>query len=140
MTCHQLQEPVPCDLTRWSQWAAHAQPDELRPVNWFLEINEILARARADLKYQSITEPAVVSARLLPIDRMFEEWTETPPQSWAYRSYRAVVNGVPCGRYDTQCDMYSDPWIACVWNCYRNVRLLIHESIIAATLRHGTGE
>ncbi|KAI9172720.1 hypothetical protein HJFPF1_02233 [Paramyrothecium foliicola] len=141
MHMRRIMEPFPYELTRWSEWAEHAQIDDLIPVNRFSEINGILARVRADLKYQSITDPAVVSAWLLPIDKMMEEWAQTLPASWAYESYRAIgPNGVPSSRFDMQDDTYSDPWIACIWNCYRNARLLIHESIIAATLRYGTEE
>ncbi|KAG5661809.1 hypothetical protein KAF25_004048 [Fusarium avenaceum] len=140
-TCHQLQEPIPFELAKWSRWAAPSQPHELIPVNRFSEINEVLASVRAELKYQSITDPAVIAARLLPIDSMFEDWAQNLPLSWEFRSYRSFgPNGVPSSRYDLQCDVYSDPWIACVWNSYRNVRLLIHESIIIATLKNGTEE
>lgn len=83
----------------------------------------------------------MISDRLLKIDKLFEDWAQTLPPSWVYKSYRSIgPNGVPSSRYDLQYDMYTDPWIACVWNCYRNVRLLIHESIIIATLKHGTAE
>src|SRR3712207_4500310 len=103
MTCHQLQEPFPYELSRWSQWAEGAQTDALRPVNQFSEMNGILASVRADLKYQSITDPAVISARLLPIDKMFEDWARTLPESWTYKSYRAIgPHGVPSSRYDLQ--------------------------------------
>ncbi|KAH7233128.1 hypothetical protein BKA59DRAFT_534957 [Fusarium tricinctum] len=141
MQMRRIMEPIPFELAKWSRWAAPSQPHELVPVNRFSEINEILASVRAELKYQSITDPVVIAARLLPIDRMFEDWAQALPPSWEFRSYRSVgSNGVPSSRYDLQCDVYSDPWIACVWNSYRNVRLLIHESIIIATLKNGTEE
>ncbi|KAF5708033.1 hypothetical protein FGLOB1_6628 [Fusarium globosum] len=138
-TCHQLQEPIPFEISKWSSWAERSQNSDLVPVNRFSEINEVLASVRAELKYQHITDPAVISDRLLRVDRLFEDWAQTLPLSWVYKSYRSIgPNGVPSSRYDLQHDMYTDPWIACVWNCYRNVRLLIHESIIIATLKHGT--
>ncbi|KAG9495604.1 hypothetical protein J7337_012158 [Fusarium musae] len=140
-TCHQLQEPIPFEISKWSSWAETSQNSDLVPVNRFSEINEALASVRAELKYQHITEPAVISDRLLKIDKLFEDWARTLPPSWVYKPYRSIgPNGVPSSRYDLQHDMYADPWIACVWNCYRNVRLLIHESIIIATLKHGTVE
>ncbi|KIL88179.1 hypothetical protein FAVG1_08257 [Fusarium avenaceum] len=112
-TCHQLQEPIPFELAKWSRWAAPSQPHELVPVNHFSEINEVLASVRAELKYQSITDPAVIAARLLPIDSMLQDWVQNLPPSWDFRSYRSVgLNGVPSSRYDLQCDVYSDPWIA----------------------------
>jgi hypothetical protein len=141
MTCHQLQEPIPYALTKWSRWADHLQINILGPANRFAEINEILASARAELKHQDIRDPAIVAARLLPIDEILEKWAQTLPPSWTYKSYRSIgPYGVPSSGYDVQYDMYPDPWIACVWNSYRNVRLLIHESIMAATLKYGTEE
>ncbi|KAL2205657.1 hypothetical protein CC79DRAFT_1275371 [Sarocladium strictum] len=138
-TCHQLQEPIPASLGKWSQWTAPAQSDELLPINCFSEINEMLAGARAELRYQSITDPVIVAARLLPIDELFEEWARELPQSWSYTSYDST-NTPGIGRYSAKCDIYSDPWIACIWNCYRNIRLLIHEAIIVAALKCGTDE
>jgi hypothetical protein len=108
-------------------------------VNRLSQINEALASTRAELKYQGVTDPEVISQRLLPLDEMMEEWAQTLPDSWEYKSYRSIgPNGVPSSTYDLQYDIYTDPWIACVWNCYRNARLLIHESIIIAALKHGT--
>ncbi|KAF4445961.1 hypothetical protein F53441_10350 [Fusarium austroafricanum] len=140
-TCHQLQEPIPFELAKWSRWAEGSQQCDLVPVNRFSEINEQLAGVRAELKYQGITDPAVIADRLLKFDRLLQEWAVTLPPSWEYKSYRSIgPNGVPSSRYNLQHDMYTDPWIACIWNCYRNVRLVIHESIIIATLKHGTPE
>uniref|UniRef100_A0A0C4DID2 Uncharacterized protein n=1 Tax=Fusarium oxysporum (strain Fo5176) TaxID=660025 RepID=A0A0C4DID2_FUSOF len=141
MQMRRIMEPIPFEISKWSSWAERSQNSDLVPVNRFSEINEVLASVRAELKYQHITDPAVISDRLLKIDKLFEDWAQTLPPSWVYKSYRSIgPNGVPSSRYDLQYDMYTDPWIACVWNCYRNVRLLIHESIIIATLKHGTAE
>lgn len=126
-------------MTKWSRWAEPYQAEEFIPINRLSQINEALAGARAELKYQRITDPQVISERLLPYDAMMEEWAQALPTSWAYTSYHSAgPNGVPSSRYDLQYDTYTDPWIACVWNCYRNARLLIHESVIVATIRHGT--
>ncbi|UPK90449.1 hypothetical protein LCI18_001384 [Fusarium solani-melongenae] len=139
MTSHQLQEPIPYALTKWSKWAECMDIKELEPANRFAEINEILARARAELKYQDIKDPETVAERLLPIDNMLNEWARSLPPSWSYKSYRSIgPGGTPSSGYDQQYDMYYDPWVACVWNSYRNIRLLIHESIITATLKYGT--
>ncbi|KAH7137438.1 hypothetical protein B0J13DRAFT_559658 [Dactylonectria estremocensis] len=141
MTCHQLQEPIPHALTRWSRWAEYLHSNDLAPANRFTEINERLAGVRAEIKHQDIRDPAIVAARLLPIDELFESWAQTLPPSWTYKSYRYIgPNGVPSSRYDLQYDTYPDTWVACLWNSYRNVRLLIHESIMAATLKYGTDE
>ncbi|RSM10761.1 hypothetical protein CEP52_003407 [Fusarium oligoseptatum] len=139
MTSHQLQEPIPYALTKWSKWAECLGIKEMDPANRFAEINEILARARAEIKYRDIKDPDTVAARLLPIDDMLNEWAQSLPPSWSYKSYRSLgPGGTPSSGYDQQYDMYYDPWVACVWNSYRNIRLLIHESIIAAALKYGT--
>ncbi|KAF4956720.1 hypothetical protein FSARC_11488 [Fusarium sarcochroum] len=140
-TCHQLQEPIPDELSKWSQWAENVQIPALVPVNHFCEINKALASVRSELKYQRIIDPTLISNQLLPIDKMFEEWAQTLPSSWEYKSYRSIgPHGIPSGRYDLQYDVYSDPWIASLWNCYRVARLLVHESIIVATIKYGTKE
>jgi hypothetical protein len=71
---------------------------------------------------------------------MLEDWVQTLPSTWSYKSYRSLRNHgeLISGEYEAQFDVYQDPWIACLWNSYRNVRLLIHESIIVATLKYGT--
>ncbi|CAG7556382.1 unnamed protein product [Fusarium equiseti] len=138
-TCHQLQEPFPLEISKWSQWAEPHQTEAYIPINQLSQINEALARARADLKYQEITDPDVISSRLLPFDILMEEWARSLPASWEYKSYRSAgPDGVPSSRFDLQYDTYTNPWIACLWNCYRNARLLVHESVIVATLKHGT--
>ncbi|KAH6964810.1 hypothetical protein EDB82DRAFT_511036 [Fusarium venenatum] len=140
-TCHQLQEPFPFEVSKWSLWAEPYQPEAFIPVNKLSQINEALASARAELKYQGITDPEVISKRLLPFDIMMGQWAEELPPIWEYKSYRSIgPNGVPSSRYDLQYDIYNDPWIACIWNSYRNARMLIHESIIVATLKYGSQE
>lgn len=141
MTCHQLQEPIPRALTRWSRWAEGLHSYNLAPANRFSDLNEQLAGIRAEIKHQDIRDPVVVAARLLPIDALLESWAQALPLSWTYKSYRSIgPNGVPSSGYDMQYDMYPDTWVASVWNSYRNVRLLIHESIVVATLQYGTEE
>ncbi|KAF4487918.1 hypothetical protein FAGAP_11213 [Fusarium agapanthi] len=116
-TCHQLQEPIPFEISKWPSWAERSQNSDLVPVNRFSEINEVLASVRAELKYQHITDPAVISDRLLKIDKLFENWAQTLPPSWVYTSYKSIgPNVVPSSR------------------------LLIPDSIIIATLKHGTAE
>ncbi|KAM0407481.1 hypothetical protein ACHAPD_012151 [Fusarium lateritium] len=135
-TCHQLQEPFPFEVSKWSLWAEPYQPEAFIPVNKLSQINEALASARAELKYQGITDPEVISKRLLPFDIMMGQWAEELPPIWEYKSYRSIgPNGVPSSRYDLQYDIYNDPWIACIWNSYRNARMLIHESIISCVRR-----
>ncbi|KAM0427884.1 hypothetical protein ACHAPT_007343 [Fusarium lateritium] len=141
ITSHQLQEPIPCALAKGSKWAERVGINELEPVSRFSEINETLASARAELKYRDIKDPEAVAAQLLPIDDILVGWAQNLPPSWSYKSYRSLgPGGTPSGGYDQQYDMYHDPWVACVWNSYRNLRLLIHESIIAPTLKYGTEE
>ncbi|KAF5241427.1 hypothetical protein FAUST_3857 [Fusarium austroamericanum] len=140
-TCHQLQEPFPFEVSKWSRWAEPHQPEAYIPVNKLSQINEGLASTRAKLKYLGVTDPEIISQSLMPFDRMMEQWADDLPPIWEYKSYRSIgPDGIPSSRYDLQYDIYNDPWIACIWNSYRNARLLIHESIIVATLKHGSQE
>lgn len=141
MTCHQLQEPIPHPLQKWSSWAECANSEVEPTSNRFSELNGRLAFARAEIKRKSITCPTVLSTILLPIDMMFEDWRRTLPISWAFKSYHSLpsVNcQVKC--YMLQYDIYPDLYIASMWNSYRCVRLLIHESIIAAIMKCGSLE
>ncbi|QPC78128.1 hypothetical protein HYE68_008880 [Fusarium pseudograminearum] len=149
-TCHQLQEPFPFEVSKWSQWAEPHQPEAYIPVNRLSQINEGLASTRAKLKYLGITDPEIISQSLMPFDRMMEQWAEELPPIWEAKvmcegigvmmlKKSVIEDGNPINR-DLQHDIYNDPWIAYIWNSYRNARLLIHESIIIATLKHGSQE
>lgn len=141
MTCHQLQEPIPYALEKWSHWAECMQPHDESPGNRFSEINEKLAAVRAELKRDGICSPQIVTARLLSIDVALLNWERTLPESWAYESYRATnfAGSLP-STWTLPYDVYPDLWVASMWNNYRSVRLLIHEAIIKATLRYGSTE
>ncbi|UKZ54400.1 hypothetical protein TrVGV298_008208 [Trichoderma virens] len=135
-TCHQMQEPIPYALQRWSSWAETIQSEDEFYSNRFSEINERLASYRAAIKHDHITAPSTISSRLLQFDEEFESWRRNLPPTWEYKSYRSVhnVNNDFNGVYD----MYPDLWIASTWNSYRSVRLMLHETIIVATLQHGS--
>ncbi|KAF5002559.1 hypothetical protein FDECE_10589 [Fusarium decemcellulare] len=92
------------------------------PASRFVDINETLVGVRAELKYQDIRDCVIVAERLLAVDKMLIHWAETLP------NHTAPSGLTGCRR------------ATCVWNSYRNVRLLIHESIMAATLKYGTDE
>lgn len=140
-TCHQLQEPIPYALHRWSSWAQPEQEIDDRPTNRFSEINEVLAAARAEIKHKRISDPRTVAAMLLPIDAMVEDWRRSLPESWSFTSYRDLGSAnARAATFNSQYDMYPDLQTATRWNTYRNVRILIHEAIMSATLRHGTLE
>ncbi|KAH8127540.1 hypothetical protein LI328DRAFT_165057 [Trichoderma asperelloides] len=141
MTCHQLQEPIPHPLQKWSSWAECANSEVEPTSNRFSELNGRLALARAEIKHKSITCPAVLSAILLPIDEMFEDWRRALPASWAFKSYHSLpsANG-QVKDYMLQYDIYPDLYIASMWNSYRCIRLLIHESIIAAIVKCNSRE
>ncbi|KAJ3497835.1 hypothetical protein NLG97_g1592 [Lecanicillium saksenae] len=138
MTSHQLQEPVPYVLKRWSNWAESADNRAEAAANRFAELNGKLAAARAEIKQRFISSPEIISAMLLPIDTMFEDWRQTLPVSWTYKSYRHLHPEPRQERqYTSQYDVYPDLYIASTWNNYRSVRILIHESIIAAIMKRG---
>lgn len=139
MTCHQLQEPIPDSLIKCSEWASNSSQFNMEtPSNKFYKINERLAAVRAEIKHRAISSPAVISQMLLPIDEVVEEWRRTLPESWLFKSYRCLSPGFTS--YTSRYDVYPDLFVASIWNSYRSIRLVIHEAIIAATMKHGSLE
>lgn len=41
---------------------------------------------------------------------------------------------------DSHYEVYPDLWVASMWNNYRMIRILIHETILSITLKYGTPE
>ncbi|KAK5992029.1 hypothetical protein PT974_05425 [Cladobotryum mycophilum] len=139
MTCHQLQEPIPEAVKSWSRWAQCALPKDEDALNSFSDIEERLITVRAEIKRRAISSPAVIASMLLPVDDMLEDWRNSLPESWRFKSYKRLLS-TSCGAksYNSQYDIYPELDIAIIWNAYRSSRLLIHETILAATLKHGS--
>lgn len=135
-------------------WARPSQqPDEVH-ANELIMINEHLAAERAWLRENDVNDPVIIAKKLLPIDQMLETWSNCAPDNWIPVTYdvRSLVPGSEPGlnanfyaaspryaerddcSYDGQWDLYEDLWIASVWNNYRGSRIIIHESILAATI------
>lgn len=143
MTCHQLQEPIPDSLIKCSRWASdHQCPESRTPATEFYNINERLAAVRAEIKHKLISSPTIISQMLLPIDDAIEEWKRRLPASWLFKSYRdlSLSSATQLTSFTSQYDLYPDLYVASVWNSYRSIRLLIHEAIIAATVKLGSSE
>lgn len=138
MTFHQFQEPIPYALERWSSWAEPIQRKDESPANRFSELNDRIAGVRAKIKRESICTPSVVASLLLPVDNELELWRRTLPPSWEYRRYMSLNPWTDT--YKSHYDLYSDLWVASVWNSYRSVRLMIHEHIMSTTLKYGLEE
>lgn len=139
MTCHQLQEPLPYALKTWSRWAEPTQTRDEASLNRFSELNEHLAAIRAEIKRKGICNPAAVAAMLDPVDRKLEDWRTRLPDSWRFKSYRSLGSEVDSVEsYKLQYDEYPGLWVASTWNNYRMIRILIHESIMTATMKHGS--
>lgn len=143
MTLLQMQEPVPYAVAKWSQWACTIQkPDEFY-ANRFGEINARLAAVRADIKYRNITDPSAVATALLPFDNELESWSNRIPMEWKPKLYRRLQDDASQSIHedlDSQYEAYPDLWVASMWNNYRVVRILIHETIMSITLKYGTPE
>lgn len=143
MTSMQMQEEVPWALRKWSQWAGQIQkPDEFY-ANQFGQINGRIAALRARIKHQHITSPPVVSTMLLPLDEELVSWKSQLPQHWRPKLYHLLKEAT--GRsltdaLDSQLEIYPDLWVASMWNNYRVIRILIHETIMSITLKFGSRE
>ncbi|KAK5996392.1 Transcription factor dbaG-like protein [Cladobotryum mycophilum] len=139
MSCHQMQEPLPYGLKIWSSWAAPAQRRDEASLNLFSELNEQLAAVRSEIKHKGITNPSTIIELLSPIDFMLEDWSMKLPDSWAFKSYRALPSETSSDEScKLQYDMYPDLWVASMWNNYRMDRIMIHETIIGTALKYGS--
>jgi hypothetical protein len=100
-----------------------------------------LVGARAEIKQKGICDPAVVAEMLLPIDQKLEQWRKELPASWQYKSYTALdPTTSSSSTYDSCYDVYTDLWIASIWNSYRTSRLLVHEHIMSVAFTFGTAD
>jgi hypothetical protein len=140
MTSHQLQEPLPYDLQKWNMWVAPAQKEDEYGANKFGEINGRLAALRAIIKHKNITDPSTVMSMLLPLDQELELWKTNLPITWYPTCYSSLphVNDTQNVSFDSRYDVYPDLWVASMWNNYRTVRILIHETIMFITLKFGS--
>lgn len=138
MTLHQLQEPVPYAVARWSSWVEPIQHKDDLLGNHFSEINERLAEVRAEIKYRAICTPSTIVSMLLPIDEELESWRRSLPPSWQYKSIQSSHPGTET--YGSHFDIYSNIWIASTWNNYRSVRFMIYEHIMSTVLKYGREE
>lgn len=138
-----MQEALPYALVKWSQWASPAQKTDESNANRFGEINGQLAALRAAIKHRNITNPSTVISMLLPIENELESWKNGLPESWSPTLHNLLQDD-GCqsirGDLDTQFEVYPDLWVASMWNNYRTVRILIHETIMSITLKYGTSE
>jgi hypothetical protein len=133
MTCHQLQMEIPNAVGKWSRWAEQLQQPEDLYSNRFAEINDHLAAIRAEIKLDGVISPAILAAKLLSVDEQFIHWKEDLPKPWSYSAYEVPNFGVNLSFvWRLRYDIYRDLWVATVWNSYRYVRLIIHETIIKA--------
>jgi hypothetical protein len=70
---------------------------------------------------------------------MLEDWRLKLPDSWEFKSYRSLGSEVdPVSSYKLQYDEYQSFWVASTWNNYRMIRILIHESVLTATMKYGS--
>ena len=138
-----MQEALPYAVAKWSQWASPAQKADESNANRFGEINGRLAALRAAIKHRHITDPSTVISMLLPIESELESWKNGLPENWSPTLHSALQgDGYRSTRHDlnSQFEVYPDLWVASMWNNYRTVRILIHETIMSITLKYGTSE
>jgi hypothetical protein len=136
-----MQEPLPPQIFKWSQWAASKQKVDETYANQFGMLNAKLAGIRAAIKYKKVTSVAVIRSMMGPIDEEFKDWVKNLPASWTPKSY-CLLNEPKSQsieeELDSRFDVYPDLWIGSMWNNYRNVRIVIHETILAIAIKYGS--
>jgi hypothetical protein len=80
----------------------------------------------------NVTDPKEAIALLLPIDDMLQKWKDQLPPAWTPTicDCPTQVNSL-VDSLTPDCNIYQDLWSASIWNNYRCVRILIHDTILS---------
>lgn len=136
MICHELQEPIPAVAETWSHYVEGSLPDYDIILRSLGNIEKQLITARADLKEVADPPLPIIMNALLPLDEMLEGWRKSIPSSWAFKTYKRLPSDVlEAGAPLSQYHVYTNLYIAVIWNAYRSYRLLIHETIMSSILK-----
>jgi hypothetical protein len=122
-------ESMPFELRQWSEWTAKYQrPDEI-PTNGFAELAGEFVNLRAYLKTHPELKPSVKIKMLLEVDEKLTNWTHDLPE---YMRYRTIPVSPTSNEITWGCEhVYSDLWIASIWNSLRQVRLQLQQDVIS---------
>jgi hypothetical protein len=74
-----------------------------------------------------VVDPDAIIRDALLLDTALDEWKAALPSIW---KYRVVISSEVQSTYNGQYHIYSDHWIALMWDHYRWTRILVHELIL----------
>jgi hypothetical protein len=114
-------------MTKWARiWGAALRGKDA-PVASLTEIIIRFVDLHASVRQGEAVEADAIIRDALLLDNALEEWKAALPPAW---KYRVVISAEAQGTYDGQYHIYSDHWIARMWDHYRWTRILVHELVL----------
>lgn len=114
-------------MKKWACiWGAALRETDA-PVASLTEIIIQFVDLHASVRQGQATDANAIIQDALSLDNALEEWKAALPPAW---KYRVVISSEAQGTYDGQYHIYSDHWIARMWDHYRWTRILVHELIL----------
>lgn len=106
----------------------------------FADILQRIGTTISNIKRIGISRAVDVAELLYPLDQLLEQWRDTVPGPFKYKSYKQLTTAgdIP-HRYNSQYDQYKFDWAANAWNNYRMMRISIHSTIISYIPKSATG-
>lgn len=132
-----MQLPVPISLKKWHSWLKKL-PDRVESAgDEFGELSDLLLNDRVRIEAGGITDVDEIASLLLPHDAGIEQWRDSLPLSWIPQT---LGIGAKCKNdidylYD-EYEVWSDHWIASMWNNYHMLRIILHTDILSAILNN----
>jgi hypothetical protein len=114
-------------MAKWARiWGASVGAADA-PVASLTEIIIRFVDLHAFVRQGHVTDPHVLIQDALFLEQALEAWRNDLPPAW---KYKVALSSQSRGTYEGQYHIYSDHWIARMWDHYRWTRILVHELIL----------
>jgi hypothetical protein len=114
-------------MAKWSRvWAASLSETD-PPVASLTEMIIQFVDLYASVRQGEVTDPVVIIRDALLLEKALEAWENILPPTWKYQVLQSSQSD---GTYDGQYHIYSDHWIARMWDHYSWTRILVHDLIL----------
>ncbi|MCJ1390213.1 hypothetical protein MMC18_003071 [Xylographa bjoerkii] len=125
-TCIQYRLKLPDHILELKNEATkYQEPDD--PIWLFIDFMITFTNFKASVQHKEITDPSVIHARALELDRLFLSICSNVPPGWEYKII--YTDADPDVIYAGYYHVYHDFLIAQIWNGMRTFRIMLHEII-----------